>query len=121
MPWLVEHGDAFAAWWHTLDEAEQDSVDVAVRLLEAKGPHLGFPFTSAVRGSRHRHMRELRVQHAGRPLRILYAFDPRRVAVLLTGGDKTGDDRWYARFVPTADDLYDRHLRMLARREGEDG
>jgi hypothetical protein len=62
-------------------------------------------------------MRELRIQHKGRPLRVLYAFDPRRVAILLIGGDKTGDDRWYETFVPVADRLYERHLAQL-RKEG---
>jgi hypothetical protein len=60
-------------------------------------------------------MRELRIQHAGRPYRVLYAFDPRRVAILLLGGDKTGDDRWYDTHVPLADDLYDVHLVQLQR------
>jgi hypothetical protein len=62
-------------------------------------------------------MRELRVQHAGRPYRVLYAFDPRRAAILLLGGDKTGDNRWYAVNVPKADALYDEHLKTL-RKEG---
>lgn len=62
-------------------------------------------------------MRELRVQHRGRPYRVLYAFDPWRVALLLIGGEKTGDDRWYERFVPIADRLYDEHLRTI-KREG---
>lgn len=62
-------------------------------------------------------MRELRVQHGGRPLRVLYAFDPRRCAILLMGGDKTGDDRWYEVYVPLADRLYDEHLETL-RKEG---
>ena len=62
-------------------------------------------------------MRELRVQHAGRPYRILYAFDPMRAAVLLMGGDKTGDDRWYQEFIPVADSLYDAHVAQL-KREG---
>jgi len=56
-------------------------------------------------------MRELRVQHRGRPYRVLYAFDPRRAAILLIGGDKTGNDRWYEQYVPIADDLYDAHLK----------
>ena len=60
-------------------------------------------------------MRELRIQHAGRPYRVLYAFDPRRTAILLLGGDKTGDDRWYDTYVPLADDLYDEHLIQLQR------
>jgi len=61
-------------------------------------------------GSRHAAMRELRVQHQGRPYRVLYVFDPRRVAILLLGGDKAGDDRWYQRNVPLADRLYDNYL-----------
>jgi len=61
-------------------------------------------------GSRHSAMRELRVQHQGRPYRVLYIFDPRRVAIPLLGGDKTGDDRWYERSVPLADRLYDNYL-----------
>ena len=62
-------------------------------------------------------MRELRTQHAGRPFRTLYAFDPRRNAILLLGGDKTGDDRWYEVNVPVADSLYDEHLAEL-KKEG---
>ena len=60
-------------------------------------------------------MRELRIQHQGRPYRILYVFDPRRTAILLIGGDKTGHKRWYASFIPVADDLYDQHLREIGR------
>ena len=58
-------------------------------------------------------MRELRVQHRGRPLRIFYAFDPRRAAILLIGADKTGDDEFYERMVPLADRIYDEHLKQL--------
>lgn len=58
-------------------------------------------------------MRELRVQHEGRPYRVLYAFDPRRVAILLIGGDKTGNNRWYEENVPRADAIYDEHLGEL--------
>ena len=60
-------------------------------------------------------MRELRTQHAGKPIRTLYAFDPRRTAILLIGGDKTGDDRWYDTHVPIADSLYDEHMVQLQR------
>ncbi len=60
-------------------------------------------------------MKELIVQHAGRPYRALYVFDPRRTAILLIGGDKTGDGRWYERFVPVADNLYDEHLAALTK------
>ncbi len=117
MSWEVEYTDEFGSWWDDLDEAEQDSIDVVVGLLEAKGPALAFPFSSGVKGARHTHMRELRVQHKGQPYRVLYAFDPRRTAILLLGGNKTGDDRWYERLVPKADQLYDEHLQDI----GEEG
>lgn len=71
----------------------------------------------SVASSKHANMKELRVQHRGRPYRVLFAFDPRRVAILLIGGDKTGKGRWYREFVPVADRLYDEHLATL-RKEG---
>ena len=122
MTWDVEYTDEFGQWWDTLTEAEQESVDVSVRLLEAMGPRLPFPHSSGVKASRHGHMRELRIQHAGRPYRILYAFDPERAAILLIGGDKTGHKRWYEVHVPLADRLYDEHLKELeeeARKHGK--
>ena len=117
MCWDVEVTDEFDAWWRSLAADEQESIAASVELLERLGPQLPHPYSSGVRGSRHGHMRELRVQHAGRPYRVLYAFDPRRVAILLLGEDKTGDDRWYERHVPTADDLYDVHVETI-RKEG---
>ncbi|PWF21454.1 type II toxin-antitoxin system RelE/ParE family toxin [Corticimicrobacter populi] len=113
--WDVEYTDELAEWWAKLTELEQVSIDTSVRLLEEKGPNLGFPHTSSIAGSRHAHMRELRVQHAGRPYRILYAFDPRRCAILLLGGDKTGNDRWYEKNIPIADALYDIHIGTLGK------
>ena len=110
MTWEVEYTDELGAWWANLDENEQASIAASVSLLEAKGPQLGYPHSCGINGSRHSHMRELRVQHDGRPYRLLYAFDPRRAAILLIGGDKTGQDRWYDIFVPVADRLYDEHL-----------
>jgi hypothetical protein len=117
MEWEVEYTDEFGDWWDTLSEEEQESVTAYVELLERRGPQLPFPYSSGITNSRHGHMRELRVQHQGRPYRVLYAFDPRRTAILLIGGDKTGNDRWYEEYVPRADDLYDEHLRTL-REEG---
>jgi len=108
--WDVEVTDEFKTWWDGLTEAERISVERAVLLLEEHGPHLPFPYSSGVTGSRHSAMRELRVQHQGHPYRVLYIFDPRRVALLLLGGDKTGDDRWYEKNVPLADQIYDNYL-----------
>ena len=110
MAWDVEVTDEFKAWWSGLTEAERISVERAVLLLEDRGPHLPFPYSSRINGSRHSAMRELRVQHHGQPYRVLYIFDPRRVALLLLGGDKTGDGRWYEKNVPLADRIYDNYL-----------
>ena len=113
--WEVEFTDEFEAWWRTLNEEEQISLGASVRLLEIFGPTLGFPHSSGILASRHGHMRELRTQVSGRPLRTLYAFDPRRTAILLIGGDKTGNDRWYDEYVAKADALYDEHLLQLMK------
>ena len=122
MSWNVEYTDEFGKWWDTLAESEQESVDASVRLLENMGPRLPFPHGSGVKKSRQGHMRELRIQHAGKPYRVLYAFDPRRVAILLIGGTKVGTDRWYDENIPIADRLYDQHLKELeseARKHGK--
>ena len=79
-----------------------------VGLLEAKGVTLGHPYSSAIKDSAVA-LRELRAQARGRPLRILYAFDSNRRAVLLIGGDKTGDERFYERIVPVAERLWDEY------------
>lgn len=119
MSYEVEYTDEFNAWWDGLSEPEQISITSVVLLLEGKGPHLGFPHSSGVVTSKHSHMRELRIQHQGCPYRVFYAFDPRRAALLLIGGDKTGDDRFYETFVPIADRIYDQHLEELARERPE--
>ena len=115
MAYEVEYTDEFGQWWAGLSVAEQVSSEAVIELLVEHGPRLGRPHSATIHGSRHGHMRELRIQHQGRPYRILYAFDPRRTAILLIGGDKTGSKRWYASFIPIADDLYDQHLREIAQ------
>lgn len=110
MEWAVEFTHDFNEWWGSLSEEEQGRVDASVRAL-----------SSGVKGSRHGHMRELRVQAQGRPLRVLYAFNPKRNAILLVGEDKTGDNRWYEVHVPIADRLYDEHLEELKREAEGDG
>lgn len=121
MTWEVEYTDEFGEWWEGLTEEEQESVDAGVELLEEYGPRLSFPYSSGINASKYSRMRELRIQYAGDPYRVLYIFDPRRVAVLLIGGDKTGDDRWYEKSVPIADRLYAEHLETLEKEEKEDG
>ena len=90
-------------------------------LLMEQGPSLGFPFSSQVKTSRFPEMRELRAQAGGDPLRILYAFDPGRTAILLVAGNKTGDDRWYETNVPIADRLFERHLLTIEKENKGNG
>jgi len=110
MTWTVRGTEVFDGWFMSLSEAEREDVIATVDLLRALGPRLGFPHTSRINGSRHGKMRELRIQHAGRPYRVLYAFDPCRTAILLVGGDKTGNARWYQQMIPLADRLFKEHL-----------
>lgn len=117
MEWEVEFTDEFEAWWDGLTEDEQEDIAAKVILLQRFGPSLRRPHVGAILSSKHPNMKELVIQHQGRPYRVLFAFDPRRCAVLLIGGDKTGDRNWYRMFVPVADDLYDQHLATLKREE----
>ena len=117
MQWKTVGTHQFEKWFDGLTEDEREGVIAKVDLLAQWGPQLDHPHTSKIFGSRHGHMRELRIQHAGRPYRVLYAFDPLRRAILLLGGDKSGHKRWYEVNVPIADRLYDVVLEQL-RTEG---
>jgi len=111
--WEVEYTDEFEQWWETLEEAEHKRVAYSVNLLCQIGPSLSYPHSSDVKGSRHGAMRELRSQCEGRPLRTFYAFGHRRKAILLIGGDKTGNDRFYEEMIPKADKIYDEYLQEI--------
>ena len=118
MVWEVEFTAEFEGWWNGLTTEEQEDIAAVVGVLEEKGPALRRPYVGQIVTSKHApHMKELIIQHQGRPYRVLFAFDPRRTAILLIGGDKTGNDRWYEQFVPVADKLYDEHLGQL-KKEG---
>lgn len=117
MAWDVEYTDDFGEWWNTLTEEEQEDVAAIVGLLEAKGHTLPYPYSSDVKISKVGQMRELRVQHKGKPYRVLYAFDPRRTAILLIGGKKTGDEKWYNKMIPIADRLFTEHLKILKKED----
>lgn len=110
----------FETWWQSLAAGAQEDVAFVVGLLEARGVGLGFPYSSAIRGSALR-LRELRVSSEGEALRVLYAFDPWRSAVLLIGGSKAGrGDRFYAEAVPKAERLYEEYIRLREREEEEE-
>ena len=120
MEWLVEFTDEFEIWWTSLSEMEQEAIDKKVRLLQRFGPVLPRPHADVITTSKHSNRKELRSKVDEHQLRVLYAFDPRRAALLLIGGDKSGNPSWYEQFVPLADRLFDEHLGEIAK-ENEDG
>lgn len=107
-----------ADWLRSLDQTSYEQVIAALEVLRDRGPSLGRPLVDTITASRHRNMKELRPGSAGRSeVRILFAFDPKRMAILLIAGDKAGSwTRWYKRNVPLADDLFDKHIRALRKR-----
>jgi hypothetical protein len=115
MAWEVEYSDVFGAWWDDLTEAEQEDIAAVVNVLAEHGPSLRRPYSGTIEGSKHANMKELVIQHAGNPYRVLYAFDARRSAILLVGGDKSGNNKWYQEYVPRADKVFDEHLEQLKR------
>ena len=99
-----------------LDTAAAEQIAVSLDELELGGPRLGRPYVDSIKGSRHHNMKELR--SFGGHLRALFAFDPRRHAIVLIGGDKTNDWKgWYKRNIPRADRLYDEHLRSIGGKD----
>ena len=115
--WDVETTDQFAAWYRGLEDNDEESVTVAVEQLQANGPALRRPLVDVIKQSALKNMKEL-IPLGGRNIRILFAFDPRRTAILLLGGDKSNDwDEWYDRNVPIAEQLYAEYLHEL-RHEG---
>lgn len=111
MSWEVEFSDEFERWYRDLPQSTQDRVIAAVQVLRDQGPGLGRPLVDSIKGSEHP-MKELRVG----TIRILFAFDPRRIAVLLNGGDKQDRwQKWYRSAIPEADRLYTKHLNEIKR------
>ena len=101
---------------------EVEGLLAAIRVLRDQGPILGRPLVDTINGSRHKNMKELRPGSRGRSeVRVLFAFDRARQAILLVGGDKSGNwSGWYDVNIPIADDRFDAHLKALARRQAEE-
>ncbi|WP_158726680.1 type II toxin-antitoxin system RelE/ParE family toxin [Tomitella fengzijianii] len=112
--WSVDI-ELIVGWLASLDDDSRAQVVAAIELLEGRGPQLGRPIVDIVSSSRHRNMKELRPGSSGRSeLRVLFAFDLERSAIMLIAGDKAGNwTRWYRKNIPVADDLFDDHLRRL--------
>jgi len=110
--WKVEGTDEFYAWFYGLTPAERISVAAKIDVLEEKGPALGRPHVDTLKGSRFANLKELIIQHAGDPYRVIFAFDPRQTAILLLGGRKT-DSKWYKRAISEAEEIYKRYLEEI--------
>lgn len=123
MAWNVDLDEDVFDWLVGLDEKSFVQVRAAINVLRERGPQLGRPLVDSVKASRHKNMKELRPGSSGRSeLRVLFAFDPERHAILLVAGDKAGAwQEWYRRAIPVADDRYDAHLKELEQRMKEKG
>ena len=124
MMWAVLLHDAFDAELNDLPEAVQDEVLALMGLLKQFGPALGRPRVDTLKGSRHANMKELRFDAADGVWRVAFAFDPKRQAILLVGGDKSGDSgkRFYRQLIKKADARFDEHVaRVEKERRKSDG
>lgn len=113
MSWTVIYSEFFAEWLDSLPDSWQNETLAHIELLARKGIALPFPYSSKIHGSKVTSMRELRFKHEKRTLRILYVFDPQRRAVILIGGDKTGNKQWYDQNIPLAERIYKDYLRTV--------
>jgi hypothetical protein len=110
MIWEIILHQEFEEWLFAEANDVQESIATAIDILEEKGPALGRPYVDGIKGSAFANMKELRIQHDGNPYRILFAFDPQRQAVLLIGGNKGSDRRWYEKNIPIADRRFAEYL-----------
>jgi hypothetical protein len=113
MEWDVQFDEDFSEWLLGLDAGLRNEIIAHANLLREHGPLLGRPYVDTLKDSAFTNMKELRVQFRGDPWRILFAFDPHRAAILLVGGNKRGDKRWYKKHLAIADDRFRRHLKRL--------
>jgi hypothetical protein len=112
--WEIEGTDQFVAWYRILDDDEIDSIDAVVEMLGEEGPNLGRPHADTLEASSLPNLKELRPPGAGKFLRILFVFDPRRQAILLLGGNKEGNwTKWYKTSIPAAEQLYEQYISEL--------
>ncbi|PPD54922.1 MAG: addiction module toxin RelE [Methylotenera sp.] len=117
--WTIDTSDEYDEWYENLDDKEKEDVLAASLVLKTKGPGLGRPHVDTVSDSEHSNMKELRVQHQGKPYRIFFAFDPNRNGILLCGGrkDGAGDKKFYEKEIKKADAIYSKHLKKLKEKK----
>ncbi|MGH9342502.1 MAG: type II toxin-antitoxin system RelE/ParE family toxin [Terriglobia bacterium] len=115
--WVVEIADEFEPEFRALDEDVQTEILALSRFLQQFGPQLGRPRVDTLKGSQHANMKELRFSAANGEWRVVFAFDPRRRAILLVAGDKSGvtERHFYRELIRTVDARFDAHLARLER------
>lgn len=118
--WTIIYRSHYNAWFEKCGEDLQDEILAHLEVLKVLGPTLGRPRVDHIKGSAHQNMKELRIQFKKDPVRILFAFDPDRQAVLLLGGSKAGDKRWYDRNIPAADKEFTLHLQEMVKGHKKD-
>ena len=118
MEWQVLLDEEFVKWSKEQDIGLQDEILAYRELLKQYGPRLGRPRVDTIKGSKFTNMKELRIQWKGQPWRILFAFDPKRRSILLVGGNKQGDKRWYEKNIPIADARFEKHLKRMGNENG---
>jgi hypothetical protein len=112
--WVVKTTDRFDIWFKAQSDQDRANVLAVMLLLRDRGPRLTRPYADFVKGSRFGNMKEMRIQSQGRPIRAMFAFDPKREAVILCAGDKSKDPkRFYRKMVAIADDEFASHLARL--------
>lgn len=109
--WDIVLSEEINVWLSLLDDGSYDAVLIKIDLLRDLGPALSRPHADTIKESKHKNMKELRVQHKKHVFRLFFAFDPKRQAIALVGGDKRGVKRFYEKMVPIADEIFDRYLR----------
>jgi hypothetical protein len=113
MEWNVIFDPDFRTWFYEQEIGFQNEAFATIKILAESGPTLGRPRVDTLKGSVFKNMKELRIQYQGEPWRILFAFDPQRQAILLVGGNKTGNKRWYEENLPIAERRYEQYLETL--------
>jgi hypothetical protein len=115
--WIIDRTEEIAEWIKKLDEDAKEAILKSLLILQEIGPSLGRPYVDTINESKHKNMKELRIQNRQRLFRILFAFDPDRKAILLIGGDKRGEKRFYQKMIPIADALFDKHMEKWRRQK----
>lgn len=115
--WKIQRTDVIAEWIKSLDEDARAAILKNLIILKEIGPNLGRPYVDTIKQSRHKNMKELRIQNKLRVFRIFFIFDFDRDAILLIGGDKRGDKRFYETMIPLADDLFDKYIKSKRKKD----